>query len=163
MSEPGDWLIDRAIKKAAINPIRIEIDEDRLGSGLIHRANRTGHFAAARKFGQLWKIETASDAAPECLPAEDTHLYLICDPVLHCSTARIAIGSMEIKASKALPRLEWIWVHPYFRRAISGQQFAMDALKTVSLNYPVFGMNESGSEISKQRRIKLWNRAFPES
>ena len=163
MSEPGDWLIDRAMKKAAINPIRIEIDEDQLGNALIHRAKHTGHFTAARKFGQFWKIETASVSAPECLPAEDSHLYLICDPFLQSETTRIAIGSMEIKAPNARPRLEWIWLHPHFRRAIAGQEFATDALKSVSLNYPVFDMNESGSEISKQRMIKLWDRAFPES
>ncbi|PQZ92284.1 hypothetical protein CQ018_12330 [Arthrobacter sp. MYb227] len=163
MSKSGDWLIDRAIKKAAINPMRIEIDEDQLGSGLIHRARRTGHFAAARKFGQFWKIETASDLAPDCLPAEDSHLYLICAPFLQRETTRIAIGSMEIKTPEARPHLAWIWLHPHFRRTIAGQNFATDALKSVSLNYPVLEMNESGSVVSKQRRIKLWNRAFLES
>lgn len=52
MSESGDWLIDRAIKKATIDPIRVEIVDDQLGEGTICRARRTGHFAAARKFGR---------------------------------------------------------------------------------------------------------------
>lgn len=42
-----------------------------------------------------------------------------------------------------------------------GQQIATEALKAVSQNHPVFEMNESGSEISKRRMAKLWNRAFP--
>lgn len=161
MSESGDWLIDRAIKKATIDPIRVEIVDDQLGEGMIYRARRTGHFAAARKFGQLWKVETDSDSAPDCLPAEDSHLYLICDPLLHSGSARIAIGSLGVKTSPHGSYLEWIWLHPHFRRAIMGQQIATESLKAVSQNHPVFEMNESGSEISKQRMAKLWNRAFP--
>lgn len=162
MSEAGDWLFDRAIKKATIDPIRIEIDENQFGGGLIHRAKRMGHFAAARKFGQLWKIETASDSAPDCLPTQDSHLYLICDPFLQREATRIAIGGLEVKTPQTGPRLDWIWMHPLFRRAITGQQFAAEALKTVAQSYPMLEMNLSGSEISTQRMSKLWKRAFPE-
>lgn len=161
MSESGDWLIDRAIKKAAIDPIRIQVDDEQPGDGLIHRAKSTGHFAAARKFGQLWHVESGSPVAPQCLPTADSHIYLLCIPLLQSGSTRISIGGLEVKTVSKGSRLEWIWLHPHFRRSITNQEFAAEALKSVARNYPVFEMGQAVGGISGQRMAKLWGRAFP--
>lgn len=155
MNQSDHVLIDRAIKKSSIGPIKVDFDVDETLKGNVYRAINTAHLAAVRNFRQLWKLESGSDWTPECLTSEEKHFYLICAPLLRSGSTRVAIGAIEIKTLDVRPCLDWVWLHPHFRREMNGKSIAKDALIAVSEIYESLEMHPEGGDLAKLRMNAL--------
>lgn len=153
--------LQRIINRHTIAPIRSKTgDRELLGRMLLRAMARERD--AVTEFYRHWTNETGIAGMQDLFASEDSDFYLIFHPLCKTDECSLAVGALEMSSATENPRLEWIWVHPNFRKGLSPKyDFAAETLHLIRDLHPDMTVNLGDSENPANSFKRLWERAFP--
>lgn len=159
--------LEGCIRKIAIQntlaPAVVDFSGRDHPEGWLLLATTEDDMAAIQKFNRHWVRETGVDFGLDFSEPISSDLYLICDRLTSQGDYRLAVGAMEVSKLHGIPTLEWIWVHPNYRKSHGRPSKAASAsLREIRAIHGDLQVRLTDDDTPRSNFDSLWVRVFPE-
>lgn len=162
MFEELEGLIRKTAIETTLAPVVVDFSGRDHPEGWLLLAATEDDMAAIQKFNRHWVRETGMDFGLDFSQPISSDLYLICHRSSAQDDYRLAIGAMEVSELHGIPILEWIWVHPSYRRSQGrAPKAASGSLREIRAIHADLHVRLTNDDTPRSNFDSLWLRAFP--